>query len=512
MSTFARSRTSGAGGRRRPRGYAREPPTAVAGCLAIAAERAPRRLFADRARRRRAADRIRLIVPRRPRDLRRLRGAARRFRVALCRRHCRHRRACDARVPGRRHLPGAGVSRLREAVFPARLGVVGGVSRRHRRDVLRQGRRPVLARLARQASMSRASSRCIAFRRVLFLLVRRWTQQGRLDRRTVVVGADESGEALIEALDGAARLRRAHHRRVRRPRRRPRAAADAAGGPSSARSTISSNSPAAPASTWSSSRCRSRPRAASCRCSRSCGCCRSTSGSSAHSNKLRFRPRSYSYIGNVPVLDVFDRPITDWDVVMKWLFDKIVGGLLLLAAVAGDGAGRARDQARQPRSGVLPAEALRLQQRADRGLQVPLDVCRADRRDRIEARDQGRPARHPRRPLHPQGQPRRVAAALQRGVQGQPVAGRPAPARGARQGRRTGSTTKRSTAISPATASSPASPAGRRSTAGAAKPTPRRRSSAASSTTSTTSRTGRCCSTSTSWRDAVRAAKTENAY
>jgi Undecaprenyl-phosphate glucose phosphotransferase len=54
---------------------------------------------------------------------------------------------------------------------------------------------------------------------------------------------------------------------------------------------------------------------------------------SAHSNKLRFRPRSYSYIGTVPVLDVFDRPIADWDVVMKWLFDKIVGGLMLLAAL-----------------------------------------------------------------------------------------------------------------------------------------------------------------------------------
>ena len=50
---------------------------------------------------------------------------------------------------------------------------------------------------------------------------------------------------------------------------------------------------------------------------------------SAHSNKLRFRPRAYSYIGNVPVLDVFDRPITDWDVVMKWLFDKLLGGLFL---------------------------------------------------------------------------------------------------------------------------------------------------------------------------------------
>jgi Undecaprenyl-phosphate glucose phosphotransferase len=50
----------------------------------------------------------------------------------------------------------------------------------------------------------------------------------------------------------------------------------------------------------------------------------------AHNNKLQFRPRSYSYIGNVPVIDVFDRPIADWDVVMKWLFDKIIGGLLLL--------------------------------------------------------------------------------------------------------------------------------------------------------------------------------------
>jgi Undecaprenyl-phosphate glucose phosphotransferase len=53
----------------------------------------------------------------------------------------------------------------------------------------------------------------------------------------------------------------------------------------------------------------------------------------AHTNKLQFRPRSYSYIGKVPVIDVFDRPIADWDVVMKWLFDKIIGGMLLLAAL-----------------------------------------------------------------------------------------------------------------------------------------------------------------------------------
>jgi Undecaprenyl-phosphate glucose phosphotransferase len=54
---------------------------------------------------------------------------------------------------------------------------------------------------------------------------------------------------------------------------------------------------------------------------------------SAHSNKLRFRPRSYSFVGNVPVLDVLDRPITDWDVLIKWLFDRLVGGIALLLAL-----------------------------------------------------------------------------------------------------------------------------------------------------------------------------------
>jgi Undecaprenyl-phosphate glucose phosphotransferase len=50
----------------------------------------------------------------------------------------------------------------------------------------------------------------------------------------------------------------------------------------------------------------------------------------AHTNKLRFRPRSYSYIGNVPVLDVFDKPIADWDVVLKICFDKVFGTLAMI--------------------------------------------------------------------------------------------------------------------------------------------------------------------------------------
>ncbi len=51
---------------------------------------------------------------------------------------------------------------------------------------------------------------------------------------------------------------------------------------------------------------------------------------SAHTNKLRFRPRSYSYIGDVPTLDVFEQPINDWDKVLKSAFDRVVGAIMLI--------------------------------------------------------------------------------------------------------------------------------------------------------------------------------------
>ncbi|MGY2047442.1 undecaprenyl-phosphate glucose phosphotransferase [Methylobacterium sp. JK268] len=52
---------------------------------------------------------------------------------------------------------------------------------------------------------------------------------------------------------------------------------------------------------------------------------------SAHASKLRLRPRSYSYLGSVPVLDLFDKPIADWDVVVKAVFDRVVGTAMLVA-------------------------------------------------------------------------------------------------------------------------------------------------------------------------------------
>ena len=52
---------------------------------------------------------------------------------------------------------------------------------------------------------------------------------------------------------------------------------------------------------------------------------------SAHATKLKLRPRAYSYLGSVPVLDVFDKPIADWDVVAKAVFDRCVGAMMLVA-------------------------------------------------------------------------------------------------------------------------------------------------------------------------------------
>lgn len=51
---------------------------------------------------------------------------------------------------------------------------------------------------------------------------------------------------------------------------------------------------------------------------------------SAYTQKLRFRPRAYSYIGNIPFFDVFDRPLSGWDWVIKTLEDKVISALALL--------------------------------------------------------------------------------------------------------------------------------------------------------------------------------------
>lgn len=52
---------------------------------------------------------------------------------------------------------------------------------------------------------------------------------------------------------------------------------------------------------------------------------------SAHASKLRLRPRSYSYVGSVPFLDLFDRPISGWDSIVKRAFDVLFASLGIVA-------------------------------------------------------------------------------------------------------------------------------------------------------------------------------------
>jgi len=54
---------------------------------------------------------------------------------------------------------------------------------------------------------------------------------------------------------------------------------------------------------------------------------------SAHTYKLRFRPRAYSYIGNVPFLDVFDKPLTDWSYILKRLEDLVISLVAIVFAL-----------------------------------------------------------------------------------------------------------------------------------------------------------------------------------
>ncbi len=172
----------------------------------------------------------------------------------------------------------------------------------------------------------------IAFRRGLFLLVRRWTQEGRLDRRTVVVGCDSKGETLIRSL-GAQRDSDVRLIGVFDDRGDERSPASAAGVPKLG--TVDDLVEFARHSRVDLV-IFSLPISAEDRILqmlKKLWVLPVDIRLSAHTNKLRYRPRSYSYVGNVPVLDVFDKPIADWDVVMKWLFDKIVGTLALIVAL-----------------------------------------------------------------------------------------------------------------------------------------------------------------------------------
>ena len=172
----------------------------------------------------------------------------------------------------------------------------------------------------------------VTSRRLLFLLVRKWTREGRLTRRTVIVGAGAPGEHVIEE------LRRQKDTDVKiiglfDDRGDDRSGMDCAG---ERKLGIVDDLVEFGRRTRLDLVIFSLPISAEDRILqmlKKLWVLPVDIRLAAHTNKLQFRPRSYSYIGNVPVLDVFDRPIADWDVVMKWLFDKLIGGFALLAAL-----------------------------------------------------------------------------------------------------------------------------------------------------------------------------------
>src|SRR5882757_7576687 len=172
----------------------------------------------------------------------------------------------------------------------------------------------------------------ILSRKTLFYLVRRWTREGRLTRRTVIVGGGDPGARVIEEL-----------------RRQKDAGVEIVGlfddrGDDRSSALCAGERKLGTVDDLVEFGRRTRvdlvifslPISAEGRILamlKKLWVLPLDIRLAAHTTKLQFRPRSYSYIGNVPVIDVFDRPIADWDVVMKWLFDKVIGGLLLLAAL-----------------------------------------------------------------------------------------------------------------------------------------------------------------------------------
>jgi Undecaprenyl-phosphate glucose phosphotransferase len=172
----------------------------------------------------------------------------------------------------------------------------------------------------------------IAERLFLRSMVRRWARQGRLDRRTIIVGSDHNGEQLIAALktqyDSDIDVLG-----VFDDRNETRALETCAGSPKlgkvddvvefARRTRVDLVLFALPISAETRI----------LEMLKKLWVLPVDIRLSAHTNKLRFRPRSYSYLGKVPTLDVFEAPITDWDLVMKWLFDHLVGAIILLMAL-----------------------------------------------------------------------------------------------------------------------------------------------------------------------------------
>ena len=92
--------------------------------------------------------------------------------------------------------------------------------------------------------------------------------------------------------------------------------------------------------------------------------------------------RSMTSVAGVSFLDVFVRPISGWDLVLKNLEDRILAPIFCLIFLIPCLIIALGNQARQPRAGAVQADALRLQQQPHQRAEIPQHVYRPAGRNR----------------------------------------------------------------------------------------------------------------------------------
>ncbi len=50
----------------------------------------------------------------------------------------------------------------------------------------------------------------------------------------------------------------------------------------------------------------------------------------ASSEEVRFSPKTHKYVGNVPLFNVFDSPMSDWDYILKAIEDRVLSAVFLV--------------------------------------------------------------------------------------------------------------------------------------------------------------------------------------
>ena len=174
----------------------------------------------------------------------------------------------------------------------------------------------------------------VLFRLLLRLLIMRWTREGRLKRRTVIVGGGHDAEVLVDRIEQSA----ANDVRLlglfddRNDERSPESVASlpklgrVADLLDFARQTrvdlVIVSMPLSAENRVLEMLTQLWVLPVDIRLS-------------AHMSRLQFTSRAYSYVGDVHMFDMIDRPISDWNLVFKWLFDKLVAivALVLLSPV-----------------------------------------------------------------------------------------------------------------------------------------------------------------------------------